>query len=324
MDKQAQLRDTASYWAYSAGWGAVRRMPEPAATALFNRLADRSWAARGRRILQLEANLAVVDPAAGPDQLAAMSRESTRRYMRYWQEMFRLPDWTAGQIVDRFTCIDEQNIVDSLAAGGGAVIATAHMGNYDHVAAWAAATGRPLTTVAERVRPEKLYQAFTARRTAMGTGIYPTGTPHVADLLAAEIRDRSRIVALLCDRDMSASGVPVTFFGWPTTLPGGPARLALRTGAPLHTAPGWHTAGQTAVRIDAAIPVPGWAPVGEDAHTRPRYGEAVTYLTQTIADRLADGIREHPCDWHMMAPVWPDARIEPRPGAAPRAQSSPP
>ena len=38
----------------------------------------------------------------------------------------------------------------------------------------------------------------------------------------------------MADRDLSRSGVPVQFFGEPTRLPAGPAKLAIETGAPLH------------------------------------------------------------------------------------------
>ncbi len=308
--RSARLRDTASFWSYTAGWTAVRRLPEPAARRLFDRIAEHTWSRRGRGVRQLEVNLSMVDPSLRGADLAEASREGLRRYLRYWCEMFRMPDWSRTDIVDRFVCEREDRITASLNQGRGAIIATAHMGNYDHVAAWAAATGRPLTTVAERVKPERLYQSFVSKRTAMGIGIHPTGTPQVADLLAAEIRNQRRIVALMCDRDMSAHGVPVTFFGEPTTLPGGPARLALRTGAPLHTAPGWHTGTRTVIRIDDVIALPDWAPVGEDAPRRERYDEAVALLTQTIADRLAAGIADHPHDWHMLAPVWPGRRVD--------------
>ena len=40
-------------------------------------------------------------------------------------------------------------------------------------------------------------------------------------------------MCLLSDRDIGGGGVEVEFFGERTTLPGGPATLALRTGAPL-------------------------------------------------------------------------------------------
>ena len=56
-----------------------------------------------------------------------------------------------------------------------------------------------------------------------------------AKVLAERLRE-NKVVCLLADRDLTATGVPVTFFGEPATMPPGPAIVALRSGAPLHAA----------------------------------------------------------------------------------------
>ena len=68
-------------------------------------------------------------------------------------------------------------------------------------------------------------------REAIGIEVVPLG-PDVSRAVLRALRD-NRIVCLLCDRDLEGDGVEVDFFGERTTLPGGPATLALRTGATL-------------------------------------------------------------------------------------------
>src|SRR5690606_6127599 len=123
------------------------------------------------------------------------------------------------------------------SAGRGVIVALPHSGNWDAAGAWVAAHGWPLTTVAERLKPEGLYQRFVAFRNRLGIEIIPTTgseRPPI-DLLTERLR-AGYVVPLLADRDLSARGVEVTFFGGRTRMPVGPALLALRTGAPLYVA----------------------------------------------------------------------------------------
>jgi lauroyl/myristoyl acyltransferase len=103
-------------------------------------------------------------------------------------------------------------------------------------------------------------------------------------------------VVLLADRDLSARGVEVDFFGGRAKMPAGPALLAVRTGAPLFVVGLWNTPDQTRARLSGPLPPP---PGGELA-------ERVAALTQSVADVLAAGIAEHPEDWHMLQRLWVD------------------
>ncbi|MDR3034261.1 MAG: phosphatidylinositol mannoside acyltransferase, partial [Kitasatospora sp.] len=59
---------------YGLGWAGVRRLPEPAAKALGNRIADTAWRRGGKGVRRLHANLARVRPDATEDELAALTR----------------------------------------------------------------------------------------------------------------------------------------------------------------------------------------------------------------------------------------------------------
>ena len=91
-----------------------------------------------------------------------------RSYLRYWCDAFRIPDWTKDRVVSRVQVEGEDNMRAPLAEGRGVVAALPHMANWDHAGAWACLTGAPVTTVAERLRPEELFERFLAYREGSG------------------------------------------------------------------------------------------------------------------------------------------------------------
>lgn len=173
-------------------------------------------------------------PEAELDELV---RRGLRSYARYWMEAFRLPALSREQILATFRLDQEELLSSAVAAGRGVVIALPHAGNWDAAGAWVAANGWPITTVAERLKPEGVYERFLAFRQRLGMEILPTqgGERPAFDVLVDRLR-AGAVVPLLADRDLSARGVEVDFFGARTRMPAGPALLALRTGAPLYVA----------------------------------------------------------------------------------------
>lgn len=284
---------------YAGAWVAVRRLPEPAAYALFRLVADLVWRRRGRAVVQLERNLARARPEAGPGAVRALSREGMRSYLRYWCDAFRLPEWDAARVVSSVRVQGEHHLRDNVGEGRpGVVAALLHMGNWDHAGAWAALTGAPVVTVAERLRPERLFARFLAYRRALGMEVLALDDPHVTATLVARLRE-GRLVPLLADRDLRATGVPVDLLGEPARMPAGPALLALRTGAPLHPVSIWYESRR---RSPAGLVIRFHDRVHAPATGTTR--EKVTAMTQQVADVLGATIREHPEDWHMLQPLW--------------------
>ncbi|MGH3734136.1 MAG: phosphatidylinositol mannoside acyltransferase [Micromonosporaceae bacterium] len=289
---------------YAAGWRVVRALPEPAARALFRRAADLAWRRDGPGTRQLGRNLRRV---VGGEPDPALVRDALRSYARYWCEAFRLPSWSKRRLLDTFHMDGVELLSEPVARGEGVVVALPHCANWDHAGAWVAAQGWPLATVAERLRPESLFQRFLDYRRSLGMEIVPLtgGQGPPLDTLVERVRGGA-VVPLLADRDISARGVPVTFFGEPTRMPAGPALLALRTGAPLVAAALWYDKDMLRVRL---TPVP---PAGGET-----LRERVVGTTQRIADLLAAGIAEHPADWHMLQRLWladlPSRRRAPAP-----------
>ncbi|GGU69492.1 lipid A biosynthesis lauroyl acyltransferase [Streptomyces albospinus] len=287
---------------YGLGWSTVKKLPEGVAVRLGQQIADAVWKRRGKGVLRLEANLARVVPDASPQRLAALSRAGMRSYMRYWMESFRLPAWSKERIKAGFTPQDVHYLEEGLKSGRGVILALPHMGNYDLAGVWVTTKlGVPFTTVAERLKPETLYDRFVAYREGLGMEVLPHTGGAAFGTLARRLR-AGGLVCLVADRDLSSSGMPVKFFGEPTKMPVGPAMLAVQTGAMLLPVTLWYD--NTPVmrgRVHPEIEVP-------ENGTRT---EKAAQMTQQLADAFASGIAEHPEDWHMLQRLWL-ADLEPR------------
>lgn len=242
----------------------------------------------------------VVGPDLSDAALDDLTRRGMRSYLRYWCEAFRLPDWTVDDVRSRVLIHDADRMWAALEEGRGLVLALPHSANWDAAAAWVGASGwvgpdaRTFTTVAERLRPESLFDRFVAYREALGLEVLPlTGGENPMRVLASRLRAGGMVV-LPADRDVSGSGVDVRFFGQPARMPGGPAALAHLTGAALITVDLWYDADRTHVQIHEPIELA----TGADRRA------FVATTTQLVASSFERGIAAHPEDWHMLQPLW--------------------
>ncbi|MFD5429765.1 phosphatidylinositol mannoside acyltransferase [Streptomyces sp. NPDC127084] len=288
---------------YGLGWSAVKKLPEPAATGLGRSIADTVWKRRGKGVLRLESNLARVVPDAGPERLAELSQAGMRSYMRYWMESFRLPTWDRERVRRSVHINDVHRLTDGIASDRGVVLALPHMANYDLAGVWVTrALDTPFTTVAERLKPESLYDRFVAYRESLGMEVLPHVGGSAFGTLARRLREGG-LVCLVADRDLSASGIEVKFFGETARMPAGPALLAQQTGALLLPVTLWYDDTDVMQgRVHPPIDVP-------ETGTR---AEKTSAMTQALADAYATGIAEHPEDWHMLQRLWLADLEEPR------------
>lgn len=277
---------------YAAGWRLVRAMPSAAAKAVFSFGADIASRRDGAGARQLRDNLARVVPQAGETELDELTRRALRSYARYWQEAFRLPAMDHAAVYREMDGVisGTENLDAALAQGNGAVMALPHTGNWDVAGVWGVGHTGGLTTVAERLQPASLYRRFVAYRESLGFEVLASdGGSGSFRTLLTRLRE-NRLVCLISDRDMTSSGVPVSFFGAEAPFPGGPARLAASTGAALLPVGCWYTDEGWGLRIHPRIRVNARAEVAA--------------ATQALADIFAGDIAVRPADWHMLQPFW--------------------
>ena len=209
--------------AYFAGWRLVRLMPERAAYRVFERIADRSWRRHGHAVQRLEANLARVRPEADAEALRELSREGMRSYLRYYCDAFRLPGWSRERLTSTVRTVGDEPVREHLAAGRSVVMFLGHLGNWDHAGAWSTLELAQVTTVAERLEPQAVFEAFLAFREELGMRIVPLTGSEVFRTLLSALREGGTFMPLLADRDLSNNGDEVTSSasgpGWPPGRP---------------------------------------------------------------------------------------------------------
>jgi KDO2-lipid IV(A) lauroyltransferase len=246
----------------------------------------------------LEGNLRrVIGSQAPGGELRALSRQAMRSYARYWLEAFRLPVMPVDRLIGGVHDTGHIRVAfEYLAAGRGVVFALPHMGNYDLAGAWVIAKGAgSVTTVAERVKPESVYSRFVAFREDLGVEVLPAsgGTSSAFGVLAQRLR-AGKLVCLVCDRDVTGTGMEVEFFGEKARMMGGPAALAVQTGAALMPVILWFEGDHWGVHVHEEIPVPA---EGDSK-------QKTAAMMQQVARLFEAGIRAHPQDWHMLQRVF--------------------
>ena len=292
-------KDFLSALPYFVGWRLVRALPERTAYSLFESIGKIVLSRNGAQMKRLRSNLQRVVPSNGSDAMDQLMRAAVSSSMRYWCDTFRSSDWSKSRISTTVTTTQEELLTEPMKDGRGVVVALPHAGNWDHAGFYFCGMGFPLVTVAERVKPEALFNKFLEYRQNMGMEVLALDGRSMATLL--QRAREGALIALVSDRDLSRSGVDVNFFGHLARMPAGAALLAIRTGIPLVTAFVSYT--NTGIHIEfnsVAIPLQGTE------------AERVATVVQECADQFANGIAKYPQDWHMLQRIWIDGDFKER------------
>ncbi len=281
---------------YKTGAAVLGTLPRPIGEALASgTYAAASKMSEERRLL-VARNLRRIrgDDFAG-DELEAAIKATFESYGTYWVDSFRLPGLTEAEIDFGFAYEGVGHIVRGLQRGQGTINVLPHLGGWEWAAFWLARImGYQVTAVVEPLEPQGLFDFFTEYRESLGMNVVPLG-PDAGKAVLKALRE-GHVVALLCDRDIEGTGVEVEFCGEVTTLPAGPATLALRTGAALlPTAVYFRGKGHYAIV----------RPPLEVERREKRLRDDVARVTQQIATSLEELIAVAPDQWHLQQPNWP-------------------
>ena len=221
-----------------------------------------------------------------------------REYGRYIVELMRLPELSPeemGRLVDQ-RALDR---IEQIWRGskGGLIVAAAHVGSNEAVAAGIAHRGWPISVVADDTSFPEMYELL--RRQRQQWGVRLIAWRNLREIYG--VLRRREMLGLLIDWGYRADGIPVRLFDAWTTLPAGPATLAARTGAlVLPVAIRREPTGQFDVRWREPIEVTSSKPA------------ELVRATQRIADALQETIAAAPAQWYSFKPMWPASAAESR------------
>lgn len=228
-------------------------------------------------------------------QLEEKVEQVFQSFGRYWLDALRLPSLTMDELDRTFTYEGLEHLIIPAQNGQGVVAAIPHFGSWESASRWLVMTHNiPVAAAVEHLEPPELFDWFlTYRRDQLGLNVIPVGPTAAVELAGA--LSAGSVLCLLSDRDLTGDGIAVEFFGERTTLPGGPALLALRSGAPLVP---------VAVFVQGnnhhAVVLP---PL--DTQRRGRLRADVQRVTQDVAHALEILICRDPTQWHVLQPNWP-------------------
>ena len=286
---------------YRTGALAARSLPGPVAAVLPSIAAfPLNWVLRKKRSMVQRHMRRSLGPSPGNKAVKIAARKAFASYARYWVESFRLPTRSDKELSRGIEVPDYRFVEEALSRGNGVILALPHLGGWEWAGFWMATVNRlPITVVVEPIEPPQLFSWFVNFRSKLGMNVVPLGPSAGAEI--ARALKRNEIVCLLCDRDISGTGIEVTFMGEDTTLPGGPALMALRTGAVvLPTAVYFEPNGKHLGLVRPPLDVTRSGTIKED----------VVQVTSQLAEELEFLIRQDPEQWHLFQPNWPSDFVD--------------
>ncbi len=290
------------YWLFRSLGSVLERLPERVDVAAASTIAEGISHLPGWKRSDLRENIRqVLVGATGvdvdEDLLDRYLHRALRSYGRYWGEGAKLPAMRPADVTARLRFSEgEHHLRDAVHSGRGVIVALPHVGSWEWGAMFLADVGWPMTAVVERLEPPDLFEWFVSKREAIGLSVIPLDDA-AGSAVARVLRDGGT-VGLLCDRDLQRNGIGVDLLGAATTMPAGPATLALRSGAVLVCAAVYSGPG----RDHHVVVTP---PI--DTSRKGRLREDVARVTQDVAHELGWLIRRAPEQWHVLQSNWPGA-----------------
>lgn len=285
------------YLAYRAGSGLLSILPEPAVRRLGRWAGRLAWRRAGYRRDMAVRHMRRVLSGAGAEEVEAAAEEVFAAYGRYWAEILWFRPRRFAEVRSRMSTSGLEYVRAARAAHRPMIIALPHIGNWEMAGVLAGEEGVRITAVAEALANRRAADWFTGMRARLNVGVVLAEGAGVMRSLLSFLR-QGHTIALVADRNIGGRGIEVEFFGEKTSLPAGPAVMALRTGAVLLPCASYFEPG-AGHRVVVLPPVPD---PGEGAADR------AGAMTRELARRFEELIRAVPAQWHLVQPNWPSDR----------------
>jgi phosphatidylinositol dimannoside acyltransferase len=286
---------------YRLARGLMPKLPVTFSYWLAERIADLVWLlARGVRANMEHNQRRALGPGATEREVALSARTALRNLTKIYVDEFRLPALPSVALREATIIHGLHHLEATHAQGKGVILASAHFGAPHVVGQLLAILGYPTSVVVEHVQPEEVFQFMTEMRQKHGVRLLPIDGPLLG--LIRTLKREKGIVGLVCDRDISGTGLRIPFLGEETSFADGPAQLALRTGAPIIVG---YCRRRAENGFEAFVEPPIYLP------EKPENPEqALREGTMQVAARLEAFIRNEPGQWVMSVPLWEEREPE--------------
>lgn len=281
------------YWFLRVLAFLVRRLPRKLAYWLGLRICDLMFFVnrRGRRAVRDHIRTIFAHQGIMPSRriLNGCARKTFQYFGKYLADFIRFKRLTAEGVRKAVSIQGLEHLEALRDSPKGAILLTAHYGNWELGGALIAAMGIPIHAVVRPVKSVALERIFAMFRHQRGLNIIPLDRAGVGIM---RVLKRGEVVALVGDRDFTGHGRPWKFFGRETSLPRGAAWFAHRLGIPLYM--GFVTRMQDDTFLLRIHP-----PIDPVAA-----GSEEAILAQTVKI-MEDTIACDPCQWFIFDPFWP-------------------
>ena len=279
----------------------IRILPLKGAYWLGLRICDATFFLNGKGRRAVRENLRVIFEHQGiaPSRriLDGCARKTFQYFGKYLADFIRFRRLTPEGIRENVSIQGLEHLEALRRSQRGAIMLTAHYGNWELGGAFIAAMGIPLHAVVRPVPSPALERIFQFFREQRGLKVIPLAHAGVGVVKALK---RGETVALVGDRDFTGNGRPWKFFGREVSLPRGAAWFAHRTGAPLYLGFVTRAPDDTFIlRLHPPID-PAQVPTEEEIQAR-------------IVRIMEDTIARDPCQWFIFDPFWPGELDDVRP-----------
>lgn len=251
-----------------------------------------------RRRVAKENFARVLGKSPNDPDVRRVARQAFQNFAHYLRDVMLYPSIPTAELERRITIHNPEHFERALALGKGAILVSTHFGNMDMPSAVIARQYKPLTLVAETLRPRQLMDFLTRVRGARNVRLHPYDR---APRKIIEALKRNEMTGFLLDfgvtHHFDIATVPVQFFGAQTNFPAGPAQLALLTGAPI-------IVGHTYVEANGHIHVYPTPPIIARRTGSGNRRADFQATMQEIASRLEQFIHAHPEQWYIFRPMW--------------------
>lgn len=259
------------------------------------------WGRRHVREAILDNYAAVLGQPRDAHAVAAAGREMVSRHSRLWIDLLR---YSGRRKVDPMTLlaahVGDERLVAASREGRGAILLTAHVGNFELGGLFLAQLGLKVAVV-YMPDPSPVIERHRAdARRMLGVRGIPIDTSPFAFLPVRKALEENLCVAIQGDRDVSGTGRKMPFFGRTASFPVGPFRLAQASGAPIFPVFVLQEPdGRYRTVVEDAIRVP--AGRGEEGES------AVVDALERFVATMERTIREYPAQWYLFTRFWDDA-----------------